>query len=471
MSETKDTKAAPQEPKKKKGLSSTLKYFFGVGDAGFVLMSNIETFYFMTFLTDLAQFSAGIAGIINSVFTIVDACLSWLYGGIINGTKAKKWGRYRSWLILLPWLVPFLYAFMFIRIGDNEILSAVIIIAAAISSHVVWNFSYVANATLVSVVGKTPEDRATLASSRATWNNVGGLLFSYLGLPFATLLAGFVGEKNKFAAAAFCLGILMVVGYFAHFKMTDGYEEVEAEQNVKAGSDKSKVTIPEMFASLFKNPPLMVLMLADLAKWCVKFVTAASAIYYFRDAMGNPGMMVSYTLCISLGAIIGAFSMRYIAKALSSRTTMIIAYGGMAVALFLVYILYGNAFAVIAMMTLANVFYGMAFAASPALYADTVVYSTWKTGKDASGWIMGLQNLPLKVAVFLRGTILSICLVAVGWKSGIVLEGAARQGMTIAFALVPAALCLAGMLLLVLGFKITKDKVAAYQVEIDARAK
>lgn len=81
---------------KKKGLSNALKYFFGVGDAGFVLMSNIETFYFMTFLTDIAAFSAGIAGLINSVFTIVDACLSWLYGGIINGTKAKKWGRYRS---------------------------------------------------------------------------------------------------------------------------------------------------------------------------------------------------------------------------------------------------------------------------------------------------------------------------------------------------------------------------------------
>ena len=51
---------------------------------------------------------------------------------------------------------------------------------------------------------------------------------------------------------------------------------------------------------------------------------------------------------------------------------------------------------------------------------------------------MGLQNLPLKIAVFLRGTILSACLVAVGWKSGVVLEGTARQGMTISFALVPA---------------------------------
>ena len=69
----------------KKSLSSTLKYFFGVGDAGFVLMSNIETFYFMTFLTDLAGFSAVISGMINSVFTTVDACLSWLYGGEERG--------------------------------------------------------------------------------------------------------------------------------------------------------------------------------------------------------------------------------------------------------------------------------------------------------------------------------------------------------------------------------------------------
>ena len=116
--------------------------------------------------------------------------------------------HYRSWLILTPWIVPFLFAFQFIRISENEVLSAVVIIAASIVSHVVWNISYVANATLVSVAGKTPEDKAALSSSRATWNNIGGLLFTYLGLPFANLLAGFVGEQNKFAAAAFCLVIL-----------------------------------------------------------------------------------------------------------------------------------------------------------------------------------------------------------------------------------------------------------------------
>ena len=457
------------ETKEKKRISSTLRNFFGVGDAGFVLMSNVETFYFMSFLTGAGGFSAAIAGVINSVFSIIDACLSWIYGGILNGTKAKKWGRYRSWMILTPWIVPFIFAFQFIRIGENELLSAIVIIIAAVVSHVIWNIGYVANATLVSVVGKTPEDKATLSSSRATWNNIGGLLWSYLGLPFATLLAGVVGEKNQWAAAAFCLGILMVAGYFAHFKMTDGYEEIETEENSKAAT-YNKLNIGDMFKSLFQNPQLIILMLADLAKWCVKFVTAAAAVYYFRDAAGNQGYMVSYSLCIALGAIVGAYIVRFLVQKFAARTITIAAYIGMAVFLFLIYICYANPVLVIALMTCAQFFYGMAFASSPALYADTVVYTTWKTGKNASGWIMGLQNLPLKIAVFLRGAIVSACLVAVNWQSGVLLEGSARQGMTVAFALIPAIFCAVGTLLLVFGYKLTKEKIAQCQAEIDARA-
>lgn len=149
---------------------------------------------------------------------------------------------------------------------------------------------------------------------------------------------------------------------------------------------------------------------------------------------------------------------------------MILAYAGMTVSLCLFNFMYGNAYAVIALMTVAQFFYGMAFAASPALYADTVVYATWKSGKDASGWIMGLQNLPLKVAVFLRGTNPQRMSGSSWWQSGTVLEGTARQGMTIAFALVPAIFCLVGMLLLIFGFKITRDKIETCQAEINARS-
>ena len=92
-----------------------------------------------------------------------------------------------------------------------------------------------------------------------------------------------------------------------------------------------------------------------------------------------------------------------------------------------------------------------------------------QTGKNAAGWIMGLQNLPLKVAIFLRGTIIGACLAAVGWKSGVVLEGTARQSMTVGFALVPAIFCCIGLLLMAFGYKLTKEKVAQYQAEINAK--
>ena len=49
-------------------------------------------------------------------------------------------------------------------------------------------------------------------------------------------------------------------------------------------------------------------------------------------------------------------------------------------------------------------------------------------------------------------------------------ERVRKNIMTIAFALVPAIFRSAGALLLIFGFKITKEKAEKYQAEIDARA-
>ena len=84
------------EKNKKKGLSKALKIFYGVGDCGFTLMSNIESYYFNFFLTNLAQFSLPMVTLITTVASTVDAVLSWMYGAILNSIKPMKWGRYRS---------------------------------------------------------------------------------------------------------------------------------------------------------------------------------------------------------------------------------------------------------------------------------------------------------------------------------------------------------------------------------------
>jgi GPH family glycoside/pentoside/hexuronide:cation symporter len=472
---------------KKTELSTSLKWFYGIGDLGFTWMSNVETFYFNVFLTNIAGFSAATAGLISTVTSTVDACLSWIYGAILNSIKPLKWGRYRSWLVLLPWLVPFIYAFQFLKIGGDA-AAPVIISIAFIVSHIVWNFGYVANVSMIAVAASNGEQRAQLASMRGTYNNLGGVLFSYV-FPFVTGLVAFVGQQNTYAAAAFIFGVLTALGYFAHFKMFDGYEVIE-----EAGSatpSRQKTSVGDIVRSL--NVQVVSLLIADLAKWMIKFVIAAVAAYYWEVVAGNAGMQPNYILATGIAGVIGAYAAQYIGKAVGNRMAMIISFVCMAVMLIIGYFMYNNATVVFVLITLVNFFYGVAYASSPALYADAVIYSEWKTKKNAAGWISGLQNLPLKVAVMTRGIIVNACLAAGAFdtlKFKLVAKTAAaatpeqiaaaealaadpakvenlKRAISMGFMLIPAIALIIGLVFLLFGYTLNKEKIAQYQAEID----
>lgn len=455
----------------KKPLSKALKLFYGVGDCGFTLMSNVESYFFNFFLTNLASFDLGIVTAITTISSTVDACLSWIYGAILNSIKPKKWGRYRSWLVLLPWIVPFLYAFQFIKIG-NGIVSAVIVTVAAIASHVVWNFPYVANVSMISVAGATPDDRAQLSSTRAAWANFSKIIFSYVGVPLASVFAGIVGETNQYGAVAFVLAWVMVVLYFAHFKMFDGYEEVSTEDVQETKKDTTKTSGMDLVRALLQNPPLIALMIADLSKWAFNFIVSGIAMYYFTYVAKDAGLLTTYILISNIFCVVGSYLAKTVAKKFSTRTGTIGTFILMAAVMIAANFLYTNVWLVVFLMSLAQLGYGIAYACTPALYSDTIIYSEWKTGKNATGWISGLQNVPLKVGVMLRGISISACLAIAHFTPGMDASQATvelQKGICLGFMIIPACALLLSAVILLFGFKITREKVEQYRAEIDAR--
>lgn len=455
----------------KKPLSKALKLFYGVGDCGFTLMSNVESYFFNFFLTNLASFDLGIVTAITTISSTVDACLSWIYGAILNSIKPKKWGRYRSWLVLLPWIVPFLYAFQFIKIG-NGIVSAVIVTVAAIASHVVWNFPYVANVSMISVAGATPDDRAQLSSTRAAWANFSKIIFSYVGVPLASVFAGIVGETNQYGAVAFVLAWVMVVLYFAHFKMFDGYEEVSTEDVQETKKDTTKTSGMDLVRALLQNPPLIALMIADLSKWAFNFIVSGIAMYYFTYVAKDAGLLTTYILISNIFCVVGSYLAKSVAKKFSTRTGTIGTFILMAAVMIAANFLYTNVWLVVFLMSLAQLGYGIAYACTPALYSDTIIYSEWKTGKNATGWISGLQNVPLKVGVMLRGISISACLAIAHFTPGMDASQATmelQKGICLGFMIIPAFALLLSAVILLFGFKITREKVEQYRAEIDAR--
>ncbi|MDO4492208.1 MAG: MFS transporter, partial [Lachnospiraceae bacterium] len=236
--------------------------------------------------------------------------------------------------------------------------------------------------------------------------------------------------------------------------------------------DKTKTGAGDLVRSLLQNPPLLALMVCDLAKFMFNFVCMGAAIYYFTYVANNKGFMSKYILISNVLCVIAAYCFKYLAKAISARTTAIVTFIVMAIACFIAYFNFQNMMFVVVFMSIAQFGYGIAYAATPALYADTVVYSEWKTGKNAAGWISGLQNVPLKVAILTRGIIISAGLAMGNFNPDIDPAAASmelKKGVCMAFIVIPAIALVIAAVVMLFGFRLTKDKVVQYQNEIAAR--
>ena len=89
---TEEIKSGTSQESKKQGLtiSKALRRFYGVGDFGFTLMTNVETYYFVFFLTNMALFDPATAALVAAIGSGVDAVLGWMYGGFINSLKLSS---------------------------------------------------------------------------------------------------------------------------------------------------------------------------------------------------------------------------------------------------------------------------------------------------------------------------------------------------------------------------------------------
>lgn len=463
---------------KKKPVSKTMKTFYGVGDLGFNWMTSIETYYFNYFLTNIANLGLGITAAITTITGTIDALLSWIYGAIINSSKPMKWGRYRSWLAVVPWLVPIFYYFQFARIGAGW-LAAIVIIVGDVVSHILWNIPFVANMSMVAIAANSPEDRVALSTSRGMWSMIGRLAYSFVGPYTVALFARWLGDKYSYAATAFLFGVVMAVLYFAHFVMFKGSEpdgealramQEAAKANKKKAEDKTSAG--DLAKALFKNAPLLVFLVAELARMTWSFVVAGTIAYYFKYVSPDHGSLPTFLLITSLMGIISTYISKPVAKKIGARKTYIFCMVLCCVGSFAAYFCAGTYALLLVMMCVAYFGLNATNGLSPAIYSDIIIYSEWKTGKNATGWIMGLSNVPIKVGVVLRGVVINAVLAAGGFATGMTAADAPASlshSISIGFTLIPAAIAAFSLILVTCFFRITPDKVKKYEGEIKER--
>lgn len=451
--------------KQDKKISSSLKRFFGVGDFGFTMMSNIDTFYATYFFTNIAKFSLGIVTTITTISAIVDAILSCLYGAWMNKIKPQKWGRYRSWLILTPWMVPFLYALQFFKIS-NGILGILVMTVAMITSRIAWNIPYIANISMINVAGKTTEDRMALSSTRMVWTSLASVVYSYAGPIVVALFASMLGESNAYAATAFVFAALMAAGYFAHFKMFTGYEETgeeELQRLAAVQSQQNEQPKVSAWAAIRCNPHLIGLMISSTTKYMVLFLVNGMAVYYFSYISHNAALLATFVFITNLLGVVASYISKFVVARLTAKKTIVLGYIVMAAGMLVAFMIYHNTWGVIALMCMVVFAMTLTNACEPELFANCAGYSSKKTGYDTTGTVMGLLTVPVKVGIVMRGILISAALAIGGFSADIdpnTASESVQRGICIGFMIIPAVVIIVGALSLLFGYRLDKESQA-----------
>lgn len=451
-----------EETQTPKRLSGALKKFYGVGDFAFNLMTNIDTFYASYFFTNIARLALPVVTVITTISAIIDAILSCVYGAWMNKIKPKKWGRYRSWLILTPWMVPILYAFQFFRIG-NGVLGIVVMTLAMITSRIAWNLPFIANLSMINVAGKTTEDRMTLSSVRSVWSTLGSVIYSFAGPAVVAFFSNLLGETNAYAATAFAFGALMAAAFFAHFVMFNGYEETGEQEmtRLRAQANQTAKEMPKVsaLAAIKCNPHLIALMVSSTAKYVVLFLVNGIAVYYFTYISHNAGLLTTFVFITNLLGVVASYVSKFFVAKLNAKRSVVYSYFLMAVGMVAAFIVYQNTVGVIILMCAVVFAMSMTLAIEPELYAACAGYSSSRIGYDSTGTVMGLLTVPLKIGIVMRGILISAALAIGGFSADIDAATAGesvQRGICIGFMIIPTVCIVIGAAVLLWGYHLDK---------------
>ena len=93
-------------------LKKSLLYTYGIADLGFVLMVNMEVYFFPIFLTDHAL---SLSGQILGITSLIDIVFALVAGVLLQKATLKFGGKYRSWFLVGPPFVAVLFLLQFTK--------------------------------------------------------------------------------------------------------------------------------------------------------------------------------------------------------------------------------------------------------------------------------------------------------------------------------------------------------------------
>ncbi|EEF0361526.1 MFS transporter [Salmonella enterica subsp. enterica serovar Montevideo] len=444
-------------------LSLREKCAYGVGDFGSNLMLCIGTLYLLKFYTDELGMPAYYGGIIFLVAKFFTAFTDMLTGVLLDSRRnigAK--GKFRPFILYASFPVALVATAQFFATHFTVPVKTAFATVLFILFGLFYSLMNCSYGAMVPAITKNPHERAQLAAWRQGGATIGLLLCTVGFMPIQALFTRSPSLGYLIAAVIFS-----VCGLFSMWWCFSGVKE----RYIETVPDTHKPSILKSFCAIFRNPPLLVLCVANLCTLAAFNIKLAIQVYYTQYVL-NDIHLLSWMGFFSMGCIlIGVLLVPAAVKRFGKKQVYL---GGLilwAVGDILNFIWGGTSFLFVIFSCIA--FFGTAFVNSLnwALVPDTVDYGEWKTGIRAEGSVYTGYTFSRKISAALAGFLPGIMLTQIGYIPNIAQSDTTLLGLRQLIFLWPCGLAIIAALTMGFFYKLNEQRFAFIIEEIAQRKK
>ncbi|EFH6971217.1 MFS transporter [Escherichia coli] len=436
------------------------KLSYGIGDLASNILLDIGTLYLLKFYTDVLGLPGTYGGIIFLISKFFTAFTDMGTGIMLDSRrKIGPKGKFRPFILYASFPVTLLAIANFVGtpfdVTGKTVMATILFMLYGLFFSMM-NCSYGA---MIPAITKNPNERAQLAAYRQGGATIGLLICTVAFIPLQSL---FSDSTVGYACAA----LMFSIGGFIFMMLC--YRGVK-EHYVDTTPTGHKASILKSFCAIFRNPPLLVLCIANLCTLAAFNIKLAIQVYYTQYVLNDINLL-SWMGFFSMGCIlVGVLLVPLTVKCFGKKQVYLAGMVLWAVGDILNYCWGSNSFTFVMFSCVA--FFGTAFVNSLnwALVPDTVDYGEWKTGIRAEGSVYTGYTFFRKISAALAGFLPGIMLTQIGYIPNIAQSDATLQGLRQLIFIWPCALAIIAALTMGFFYTLNEKRFALIIEEINQR--
>lgn len=433
------------------------KFAYSMGAFGQNFAYAIMSSYLMFFYTDSFGMATAAVSTLFFVARIWDAVLDPLIGLLVDRSNLR-YGKFRPFILIGGILAGLFTILCFF----NPTFGFAGKMIYAYITYIIWGTTYglmdVPYWSMSPSMTTDPAERTKIVSIPKITATIATLLVSALTIPLVKAIGNGNDSKGYFGTALI-YGIICACGAIIASLWTKERIKTEKKQDEKF-IDSAYV--------VFKNKPLILLLLMNIMTGSALMIKQTIVNYYFKYNVGNEYLIPYFALAGLVPMLIAMVLAPSVSNKIGKKKTAI--WGGIIGAVFsaAIYYVSGNLVLLFVFNSLSLLGNGVMMVLTMAMMADTVEYAEWKTGKRSESIIFSFGTFTNKLSGAIGGMLAGAWLTLVGYVANVPQSEAALNGINMMLSWAPA-IGLLLMSVIMFFYDLTEERHAEIMKELGAR--